>query len=222
MSSVNELMVREYFESLGYLVTQPRKYVVPSWRKHSDEGADLIVINPRVGEHRVPDHIVWGTSELANIARAVVGIRGWHTERFYASVIQQTPWVFRFVEPAFVRHAARLAGSSDIARILCIPRLPASGELKDRTIRVLKEKGIDGVISFETILNELIAYVQPNRNYDKSDLLQILRILKIYDLIKDRQLDMFSVSFRRKSRSKMTDDGSPAGSSSKEPPPATH
>ena len=30
MASVNEWIVREYFESIGFLVRQPRKYQVPS------------------------------------------------------------------------------------------------------------------------------------------------------------------------------------------------
>jgi len=30
-----------------------------------------------------------------------------------------------------------------------------------------------------------------NRNYEKSDVLQMLRILKNYDLLKDRQMELF-------------------------------
>jgi len=220
VSAVNELMVREYFESLGYFVSQPRKYVGRARSKRGEEGADMIVLNPRVTEHRIPECMVWGTAELGTVARAVVGVRGWHTERFYVSNILQNPWAFRFVEPDLVKHAARVMGSADMARILCIPRLPASGELKDRTIRMLKEKGIDGVISFETILNELIAYVQPNRNYEKSDLLQILRILKIYDLLKDRQLDMFSGPLRKKRRVRAPVDRASSDISDKDEQPA--
>ena len=32
VSAVNETIVREYFESLGYLVLQPRKYLVAARR----------------------------------------------------------------------------------------------------------------------------------------------------------------------------------------------
>ena len=57
---------------------------------------------------------------------------------------------------------------------------------------------IDGVVSFETILRELSASVETNRNYEKSDILQVIRLLKCYDLIKDDQLDLFG-GRRRKS-----------------------
>ena len=200
MASVNEWVVREYFESQGYLVSQPRKYVVPGRQKKAAEEVDLVVLNPRVVEHVVPGNMVWTTHDLAAVSRAVVGIRGWHTERFYVSTFEQTPDILRFAEPEAVRFAGKLLGTDTMAKILCLPRLPASGELKKKTIDVLKKKGIDGVISFQTILLELVRLVETKRNYEKSDLLQIIRLLKNYDLLKDSQLELFGKK-RRKTRS---------------------
>jgi hypothetical protein len=45
------------------------------------------------------------------------------------------------------------------------------------------------VISFRSILQELIASVATNRNYQKSDLLQTLRLLKNYELLKEPQME---------------------------------
>jgi hypothetical protein len=75
--------------------------------------------------------------------------------------------------------------------VLCLPRLPASGELKAKTIEFVRQKGLDGVISFSTILAELIRRVEINRNYDKSDILQMIRLFKNYDLLKDPQMELF-------------------------------
>jgi hypothetical protein len=199
VSAVNEWVAREYFESLGYLVSQPRKYVVPGRQKLADEEADLVVFNPQISEHKIPSHLVWTTQDLQSVSRAIVGVRGWHTERFYVSTFEQTPEILRFVQAESIRFASRILGSPSMAKILCLPRLPASGELKEKTIQTLKEKGIDGIVSFQTMLMELISQVETNRNYEKSDLLQIIRLLKNYDLIKDSQLDMFSKSRRHKS-----------------------
>jgi hypothetical protein len=44
------------------------------------------------------------------------------------------------------------------------------------------------------MLADIISMVEINRNYSKSDLLQIIRILKIYDLVKDPQLALFTES----------------------------
>ncbi len=197
MSAVNEWIVREYFESLGFLVGQPRKYVVPGRQKKAEEEIDLVVYNPTVTEHRLPDKIVWTSEDFASVKRAVIGVRGWHTERFYASTFEQTPDILRFVQDESVLVAAGLLGSDALAKVLCLPRLPASGELKDKTIEVIKTSGIDGVVSFHTLLAELIARVETHRNYDKSDVLQVIRLLKNYGFIKDSQMELFG----RRSRS---------------------
>lgn len=192
MSAVNEWIAREYFELLGYLVSQPRKYSVPGRQKTASEEVDLVVYRPGTLNECIPDRMVWNSVDFEAIPRAVVAIRGWHTERFYASTFEQTPDILRFVEDESIKFAGKLLGTHEMAKVLCLPRLPASGELKDRTIDFLRERGIDGVISFHTMLSELVARVETHRNYDKSDLLQVIRLLKNYQLLRDPQLELFA------------------------------
>lgn len=203
MTAVSEWIVREYFESLGYLVSQPCKHEVPGRQKTPDEEIDLLAHNPRIKDHKVPPEPVWTSRELRTVSRAVVAVRGWHTERFYASTLSQAPDIFRLVEPATLRVAARRLGSAATAKVLCIPRLPASDELKKKLIKGVRDGGIDAVITFRTMLGELIAAVDTQKNYEKSDLLQIIRLLKIYDFLKDDQLELF-VRKRRRKRKKPT------------------
>lgn len=191
MSAVSELIAREYFEELGYLVSQPCKYSASGRAKRVEEEIDLLIVHPLVSEQRIPDQLVWTTSDLKTVGRAVVGVRGWHTERFYAATFAQTPEILRFAERVARDAAAVRLGSASVAAILCLPELPASGELKARTLAVLKEHGIDGILSFRTMLTELLCHVEVNRNYEKSDLLQTLRILKNYGLVKDPQMELF-------------------------------
>ena len=194
MSSVNETIVREYFESLGFLVLEPCKYIVPGRHKRIEEEIDLIVVNPQVTEQKIPEDMVWTSSDLKGIARAVVGIYGGHTERLSAARFEQTPEILHFAGEKAAAIAAKRVGSRDLARILCLPELPASGELKGRAVKVLREKGVNGTLSFRTILRELVARVDTTKNYEKSDLLQILRIIKNYDLLKDPQMEFFAKS----------------------------
>lgn len=208
MSAVNEWIVREFFESHGFLVSQPRKYVVPGRSKTVEEELDLVVINPTVTRHTLPDTMIWTGKELKDIARAVVAVRGWHSERFYATTFASTPDILRFAEPRAVNEAAARLGSPDVAKILCLTQLPASGELKEKTLAFLREKGISGILSFRGMLQDLLAGIDRNRNYEKSDLLQILRILKSCDLISDSQMDFFK--HRRTSWRKSKPAGAPA------------
>lgn len=202
MSSVNELIVREYFESLGYLVSQPCKYTVPGRRKRSEEEIEMVVHNPTVTQHQLPSRtVLWSSADLGGIKRAVVCVRGWHTERFYASTLKQARDILAFVKPGSLKHAAGLLGSTSFAKILCLPRLPASDSLRESAIKAISTGGVDGIISFETILQELILRSDAKKNYEKSDVLQLLRILKAYNLLKDPQLELFEKRKRKRKTS---------------------
>ncbi|MEI8139512.1 MAG: hypothetical protein WCI03_06560 [bacterium] len=197
MSAVNEQIVREYFEHLGFLVNQPCKYVSVGRNKRVEEELDLLVSHPQVLEHVIPTEMIWTSAHLKTIHRAVVGVRGGHSERFYSGSYEQAPEILRYAErSARLAGAARLGGEP-LAVILCIPELPVSEELQAKTLAGLRERGVDGVISFRTMLLELVSSVRVNRNYEKSDLLQILRILKAYNIVKDPQLEFFDKRGRK-------------------------
>lgn len=197
MSAVNEWIVREYFEHLGYLVSQPCKYVSTGRNKRIEEDLDLLVSHPQIAPHQLPENMIWTTSDLETVQRAVVGVRGGHAERFYEGTFKQAPEILRYAERSARLAAAARLGGEPLAVILCIPELPASDDLRDKTLAGLKEHGVDGVITFHTMLLELVSAVRTNRNYEKSDLLQILRILKAYGLVKDPQLDFFEKRGRK-------------------------
>ena len=189
MSAVDEHIVREYFESHGFLVCQRRKYVVQARTKTSDEEINLIVINPQA-TGAAPGEFELSAASLAHVGRAIVAVKGWHTEVFAPSVLQHQPKIFRFVEPKAVAEASRLVGGTGLLKILVVPGLPKERAARDKSIELLRAKGVDGVISFRAILEELVAGVATNRNYQKSDLLQVLRLLKNYGLIKEPQLEL--------------------------------
>ncbi len=197
MSAVNDAIAREYFESLGFLVQQPHKYLVTARAKRPEEEIDFVALNPAVaGDGSPPDRLLLTGADMAGIRRAVVSVRGWHTDRMGPAKLSLAPELVRFAqEPALRRVRARL-GEGPLTRILCLPDLPATASLRRKAADLLREKGVDGILLFPTMLRELIRAIEVNRNYEKSDLLQTLRILKTYDLLRDEQLELF----RRPSR----------------------
>ena len=199
MSAVDETIVREYFESHGFLVCQRRKYIVQARQKMAHEEVDLVVLNPRAVAGGEPLEFEIASESLKRVARAVVAVKGWHTEVFAPGVLAHQPKIFGFVEKGVLDKAARLVGGEGLLKILVVPGLPRNAKLRQQSIEVLRAKGVDGVISFRSILRELIASVHTNRNYQKSDLLQILRLLKNYDLLKEPQLEL---KLKPKSRKK--------------------
>ena len=79
----------------------------------------------------------------------------------------------------------------DMTKILVLPSLPTAEPFRTQSVEMLKERGVDAIISFRAMLLDIIDKIEPNRNYGKSDTLQVIRILKNYDLLKEAQLEMF-------------------------------
>jgi hypothetical protein len=201
MASVSETLVREFFELHGFLVRQPRKYSPRSPRE--PEEADLLVVNPRAQATADPLPLLLEVEHLPRVARALVVVKGWHTETFSPTRLAQMPEIFRFANASVVRQAARELGEGPpLLSILVVPSLPQSDELRQQSLKVIREKGVDMAISFPTLLDDLLRRVEINRDYLKSEVLQLLRILKNYGFLRDSQLELFKPPRRRRSNLK--------------------
>ena len=190
MPAISESIVREYFELHEFLVRQHRKYIAPT--RSEDYDIDFFVFNPDPAPVQAELPFVLGSGDISSIARAVVVVKGWHTETFSSSRLANAPEIFRFVEPKVFQQAARAFGKDGTPlKILVVPALPQEAQARDQSIALLKSKGIDAVIPFRTMLADLISHIESNRNYQKSDLLQMIRILKTYDFFREPQLELF-------------------------------
>jgi len=110
----------------------------------------------------------------------------------------KSPELFRFLEKKVFQKMAREFGEGGaLLKTLVVPALPQDSQARAHSIGILKSKGIDAVLSFRTMLAELVSQVEPNRNYQKSDLLQLIRILKNYDFFKGPQLELFKAKQKR-------------------------
>ena len=197
MSAIDEEIVREYFEQNGFFVRQVRKYQVTARKKTDDEEIDLLIVNPgwKKGAGK-PDFFLFGT-ELPKVHRAVVSVKAWHTERFSPNTLRSNPDIFRFVQEEVIKEVERYFPSEnedeakDLLKILVLPGLPSADPFKSESARMLQDKGVDAILSFRSLLIDLVDKVEVNKSYRKSDTLQVLRLLKNYDLLKDPQLDLF-------------------------------
>ncbi len=198
MSAIDEGIVREYFEQNGFLVRQVRKYQVQARRKTGDEEIDLLVYNPAWQRNaRRPEFFLFAT-ELPFIHRAIVAVKGWHSDRFSPATLKSAPEIFRFLEENVLKEVVRFfppdadepGAAPDLVKILVLPGLPTTEPHRSQSVQMLKERGVDAIISFRAMLLDIIDKIEINKNYRKSDTLQVIRILKNYDLLKDAQLDL--------------------------------
>src|SRR5687768_11179866 len=196
MSAVDEGIVREYFEQNGFFVRQARKYQVQSRRKLAEEEIDLVVFNPSWQRGaRKPEFFLF-SSELPYVQKAIVAVKGWHSGVFTPTMLKSSPEIFRFLEENVLKQAARLFpaeaddGGGVPTKVLVLPSLPTAEPFRSQSVELLKARGVDAIVSFRAMLLDLLEKIEINQNYTKSDTLQVMRILKNYDLLKDAQLDL--------------------------------
>src|SRR5262245_37760580 len=95
MSAVSETIVREYFELHEFLVRQHRKYIAQTRREEDD--IDFFVLNPLATKRENEPPFVLTSEDLKHVDRAIVVVKGWHTETFSSARLESTPEIFRFV-----------------------------------------------------------------------------------------------------------------------------
>jgi hypothetical protein len=197
MSAVSETIVREYFELHEFLVRQHRKYIAQTKREKAD--IDFFVLNPLATKRDGEAPFILASEDLKYIERAIVVVKGWHTETFSSARLESTPEIFRFVGTKVFQQAAKVFGENGAPlKILIIPALPYDAKARDESIALLRAKGVDAVIPFRTMLADLIMHTETNRNYQKSDLRQTIRILKNYDFFKEPQMELFKAKRKRR------------------------
>ncbi len=199
MSAVDENIVREYFEQNRFLVRQVRKYGVHSRRKTGEEEIDLLVYNPGYDPgSRNPEFLLFA-SELRYIHRALVVVKGWHTARFTPAMLRSSPHLFRFLEKTVLKRAeewmpadpGELEKQGPLLKILVLPGLPTTEPFRTQSMELLRDRGIDGIISFRSMLLDIIGRVEVNRIYRKSEILEVVRVLKKYELLNTPQMELF-------------------------------
>src|SRR5262249_4299370 len=162
------------FEQNGFLVRQARKYQVQARRKAAEEEIDLIVYNPTWQRGaRKPDFFLFG-SELPYVQKAIVAVKGWHTGGFTPNMMKRSAEIFNFLQQSVLKEAARLfppaegAESDDaLTKILVLPSIPTAEPFRSQSVELLKQHGVDAIISFRAMLLDLIDKIEPNQNYSK-------------------------------------------------------
>ena len=184
MPDINETIVRLFFELNGFLVRTNVEYWVSGERGGGDSDIDLVVYNLNPDKLHPPRDFVITLGDLPGIRQAIVETKGWHTESFTEGLVKNTPRIFNFVRPVAIEMAREeVFFDADFRRILVVSRLSPVEENRQAAIGRLKEGGIDHVVEFRTIVRFIVDQVVPNKNYPDSEIMQTIRLLKVYGVL---------------------------------------
>jgi hypothetical protein len=195
MGDVNVQLVREFYElNLFQVLTNWQQ---GQWRVRPGEHAgQLFVQNTNVGLPRELPFLLH-PSDISAIERAVVEVRAWHGERFYPSLIEANPVLAQFVSEESLALAREVFAHQPFVTILVVSELPASPELRARSLSLLEQSGIGHVMEFPHLLRDVLDKIDVNGHYPSSPTLQTMRLLKRYRLIRNQQMEFpFSVEAR--------------------------
>lgn len=202
MAGFDENIVREYFELNGFFVRQLRKHMVQTRKKQWDEVDDLVIYNPSAAEGASFGFQLFA-SDMANLRSAVVGVKGWNASKFSPAILKSSPKTCDFLKKEVISKIDSYFQTEpvddetavdpyrDYSKLIVVPAFPSSDAHREECTTLLKEQGVDGVIAYRTILENLLRQVAVNHSYSKSEILQMLRVLKIYDMIREPQMTLF-------------------------------
>ena len=198
MAGFDDSLVREYFELNGFFTRTPPKSGGTARLRRSDEAGLLHVLNPAPRAGAEPGFQLFG-SDLSGLAGAVVAVKGLPAKGLTPAMLRRgdfLDFIRKEAAPAAKEAFADLTSPEDqpMAKILVLPGIPATEPQRSESITLLRESGVDHVLTFRTILENLVQVVESNQSYAKSDTLQLLRLLRVYDMVKAAQLELFGTA----------------------------
>jgi hypothetical protein len=164
VSDVNEDIVRLYFELNGYMVQSNLKYMI-----HTGESdIDLAIMREKPAD------------------RAIVEVKGWHTERFTLTYVMNDTKSdscppFYFTRPEALTVARKFFNNKPFRRILVVPSI--SERQKDKILTICRKHKVV-LLLFPDILKDIISKTKMNKNYKESEFQQAVRLMKLYGFIK--------------------------------------
>lgn len=149
---------------------------------------DLFFTNPKVSKREVSFFL--DSFFIKGIKYGIVKVLGWHREIFTPSLLRKLMDLDMQRLPP-VKGIKHPQGKGKVKKILVLSRVTSSSEGRKNLERFLKGKGIDHIITFDILFWGLLDKIKENHNYS-SPLLEILRILKTYRMLKTPQLEFFN------------------------------
>ncbi len=190
MPDANTRIVREFLEANNFTVITNRKFQLRKAEPLGRYSIDILGKNMQFSESAKPLPMRLQADHVRSIPNAIVDVKGWHSHKFSPSLISTYPELFYFVSPEALEFARSIFKDAPFKSILVISEITVAEGGWPRMEEMLREKGVDHVLEFSTILSSLLSYVEVNLNYVGSDILQLLRLLKRYGLVKGLQLDL--------------------------------
>jgi len=147
---------------------------------------DILFVKNLKKEEGEIKNFVLKKEDIQKIKNAMVKPISWHTQKFTPSVLNKFPEIFDFLKMDFSEGIKEFLKNEKFLKILVIPALPSTENLRKQSIEIMKNKGLDNVILFPTVISALVEKINSRKVY-LSFTNEILRILKFYDFFSEER-----------------------------------
>ncbi|MCE2684081.1 MAG: hypothetical protein LW857_02730 [Verrucomicrobiae bacterium] len=198
MAGFDDSLVREFFEVNGFFVRQSRKAPVTGKRKRPEAEGEVFFRNPRTATPGERAFQLFG-ADLVGLGDGVAVIRDWHGQKAVTATTIRRGDFLDFIRKDACETAKEAWASlpegeaAALIKVLILPGLPAQEPARSESIRLLKEAGVDHVISLRTIVENLVQHAEAPTSRE-SPTLALLRLLRVYDMVRTTQLELFGGS----------------------------
>ena len=195
MAGFDDSLVREFFEVNGFYVRQSPKVVVAGRRKRVEKDGEIYFLNPQPPTTPERGFQLFG-SDLPSLTSGLAVVRDWHGLKAITTTTIRRGDFLEFIRKEAAEVAreswAQLpeAAGAPLLKILILPGLPSQEPARSESIRILKEVKVDHIISIRTIIENLVQHAETGPPLE-SPTLALLRLLRVYDMVKTTQLELF-------------------------------
>ena len=201
LMDVEHDLMEAYFESNGFLVRQAGKPDAISVKKNQQVLMTLAIFNPSIPSNLPTAGFRLYTSDLVKIRAGLVSLIGWGNSDFTNGMLNNDSSLLKFFKKeakgnrleASFNPGPELAesGMGSFLRLLVVPALPRNEAKIGEVFGILKEAGVDGILTLRAMLENLLRQSEPTKIYTGKPFFQVLKLMKAYELAKEPQLEMF-------------------------------
>ena len=194
-------LVEAYFESNGFLVRQAGKPAQVSARKNSEPLLTLAIFNPAILQNQSDLGFRLYTSDLKKIRSGLVSLLGWGNSGFTNGMLNNDSMLIKYFKKELKDNRLGLnfspgpelaeSGMGPFMRLLIVPALPRNEAKITEVFSILQKNSVDGVLTIRSMLENLLRQSDPGKFSPGKPFLQVLKLLKAYELAKEPQLEMF-------------------------------
>lgn len=193
-----ESLTIDYFELNGFLVRK-------GWNNAEAEGVfpSLVVRNLKEDlEETMMFNFQWFSSDVMKTQRAVVCFVAEDLLLEGKTILKQDKRLFQSLKKVITAKQAlkfpwevKSLKERDLQghkKLVLFPAIPTSDPQRSNLIDLLQKKEVDGVITFRTLLDNMIQQLDTLESPQLTSRLRQLKILKQMELIKMSQMDLFT------------------------------